>query len=791
MARVSATVLYEYVLLLADADEADVLAGLVEQALQTVGSFRVRSRIPGKRGGDGLVAELEAQTDHRAGLDPIRKMYVFEYFSGCEQMLAQQPTSSHGPKHYVGVREEIRAAPSLQAIEGLVEITGVDPLAFAIALMADAEGEVPGALFHSESLDLYEGRRRFEQGLAHTGVGGASTAFLAGRTAIAERRARASLSTALNPMQEHETQLVLGSALYAERRDLDGSVAALSRALAVAETEQASAEAELALGLTYELMGDSAQADHAFDAASGGFYTESGVQNMRANALYELEWPDAAAAAYRKAIAAESQNEPNNVSRCSLATVLALQDKFGEARPLYEEGLAIDSDAATDHRGLATVLFELGLFLETAKELDKALTLDRYGAPTYFLLARLLRATGFPERALAALSKACELFGFACDEPARAAQLTYLRGLILADLRDYDGALRQLEDAERSARTAKDIELRLKALTARARVLGLMAEFEPGRRACEEVLALRPDDRTALATLAWLLFHQGRLEEAESAIRRATRESSSQELGRTLGREESNAHHEDWSVYAVKATILNSLALAYADGRGVTYDLSASAIRAARRAEALIRDRRNAIQLYYRYAEAASGPSGQVSEDGRPADFAGQASTVNGRLGDASAHVMLERARAHILREEYRDARFALTGAIRNALPDSLVQIASQRLWGELRSAPRLQISNAVILTGILILTVLVAALGFHHDLTGVSLTTTLLAIPVIGLSAYLLPVLTKLRIGGVELEKTIARAPSETLAQLAPPPPPLEADLRLPLLLLRTYQPQ
>ena len=58
---------------------------------------------------------------------------------------------------------------------------------------------------------------------------------------------------------------------------------------------------------------------------------------------------------------------------------------------------------------------------------------------------------------------------------------------------------------------------------------------------------------------------------------------------------------------------------------------------------------------------------------------------------------------------------------------------------------------------------------------------TALLSIPALALAAFAFPVLTQLKVGAVEIQKTVVAASSATLRAIPPPPPLPEVEMHSP----------
>lgn len=184
-----------------------------------------------------------------------------------------------------------------------------------------------------------------------------------------------------------------------------------------------------------------------------------------------------------------------------------------EAARLADEAFREHPDAPEPHHARGLALLGLGRPDGALDEMLEAVRLDAGLADAWLDAAELLiEEMGDELRGLELLEQARRHLD---DDPRALAELELLRGLALAHLQDFTGALRALEEAQ--ALDPENPEAPLEA----ASVLIEMLRLEDAEEALRRSLELGGDDARAYQLLAFVLDYTGRREAAEREYRRA------------------------------------------------------------------------------------------------------------------------------------------------------------------------------------------------------------------------------------------------------------------------------
>ena len=133
-----------------------------------------------------------------------------------------------------------------------------------------------------------------------------------------------------------------------------------------------------------------------------------------------------AMAAYRTAIALDSQQPRNPGARVNMGALLVESGKLDEAVPVLVEAAAMAPQDARVHRELGKAYLRLGQLQKAQSELETAVGLDPQSAPTHFLLSQAYNRAGLSDQARQESDKYAAISGqrSAPDDALREARAT-------------------------------------------------------------------------------------------------------------------------------------------------------------------------------------------------------------------------------------------------------------------------------------------------------------------------------------------------------------------------------
>jgi tetratricopeptide (TPR) repeat protein len=788
-ASIPRVALYEFVILLGDPRDGAVLAGLLERALRPAAGARIRISCarPGQLTNVSPFEEWLAERPDQSPADSPGSYRVFVLDSSTvPTRRIRYPTGSF----YVGPEEEL---DDLRCAS-LRKVKGGSVVNLAQAIIEDfslgTEGEPPAAaLFEPAAVveldwlqrDLAQveaDRTRASPTPWRPASIDARSEFVFARVAYHARSyetAAAAFGRAVDGGYNDPSNALIwqGNALYRAGK-FDGAEQVFELALEQGGREP---EAAFGLGLVLDARGRHEAAGKHFEQArlitGQRWRFPDSAAFERAEAAFHLG--DYAAAARLYGEVADRARDIRMSSASALMLTGAAPSAEAEFKTLLVETLRDTPAAKRDlkrlpvksllaecrrenvqlpsgvARSLAVVLLASGQYSAAQDALDVALEQDDGDARAYLTQSRLLRAVGQPEAAIAALNAASQR-----DHP-QPARVAFLRALAQGDLGQYDDAFVSLDEAEQLALAPRgDIEVGRIVNSARGRILGLKGKPEKGRLACETARALGDKSAATLATLAWLLYAEKRFDEAESIIRWAA-----------------ELDERDWSIWLIEAAILNAVAeLAVDDDRGLADDLALDAVKATRRAWTLLEARRSELRGYYETREQGSAPDQSTAalRDAKEQD-----------LQDHAAHVLLERALAYRQRGEFAKTHNTLRQCRRLATTNSAVAHAETRLRRQPSPVRQSRVPWPVI---VLLATILLAGdtellLGHPKQFSPGAFAALAVGVLVLALALFVLPQLTSLRLGSVEITKVVAVEAVRSLLPRIPPAPPLPLEFQ------------
>ena len=450
------------------------------------------------------------------------------------------------------------------------------------------------------------------------------------------------------------------------------------------------------------------------------------------DALFDLEDYSAAVKAYRLALNLEDSSRIHS----SLGSALTLDEhvdhRFELALDEYTNALRLAPDNTTALKSRAIVRLYLCQYDEALTDSQAAEKRGDDAAGMFFYRALIYSALGDLHQARKCATRAMN----DATEEDRTPWFAYVYAHITADLGDLDEAIQALERAEALAMDPDDNDLLAKVDGLRGLVLARMGQFDRARVSCESSLTRSTNAAEPYATLAWICMQTGRAEEASVRIEQAI---SSIEKS-TTWQNDCQYKGSKWPFYLLQAAILNAVAEQYDD------------LRAAEGALA-----------------AADNAQSDRDKDGR------KQSEQN---DERAAQIFLERARSHALCKEHQQVPADLNECLKLAPKNSRASYAATRA---LRYAANrnLEIDARLIALVDALLLAGVVALFLTSKLTSGALAAIILGVLGLGLAAFCLPVITEMRIGTLQLNKTVAAAIATPLPKLDTPLP----GVRLPAL--------
>jgi tetratricopeptide (TPR) repeat protein len=448
------------------------------------------------------------------------------------------------------------------------------------------------------------------------------------------------------------------------------------------------------------------------------------------DALFDLEDYSAAVKAYRLAL--NFEKSPGMYT--SLGSAITLDERvdrrFELALDEYTNALRLAPDHVPALKSRAVVRLYLCQYDEALADSQAA---EKHGPDTagmFFTRALIYSALGDLHQARKCATRAVK----DATEEDRTQWFEYVYAHITADLGDLDEAIQALERAEALAMNRGDSDLLAKVDGLRGLVLARLGQFDRARVSCESSLTRTMGAAEPYATLAWICQQTGHVEEASVRIEQAISliEKS------TTWQNDCQYQGAKWPFYLLQAAILNAVAEQYDD------------LRAAEGALA-----------------AANNAQSDRDKDGR------KQSEQN---DERSAQIFLERARSHALCKEHQQVAADLNECLKLAPRNSRASYAATRAL-RYSATRNLEIDARLIVLVEVLLLAGVVALFLTSTLTSGALATIVLGVLALGLAAFCLPVITEMRIGTLQLNKTVAAAISTPLPKLDTPLP----GVRLP----------
>lgn len=442
-----------------------------------------------------------------------------------------------------------------------------------------------------------------------------------------------------------------------------------------------------------------------------------------------LQLDDAAGAvmAYRRAV----DQEPKAAwLHKSLGTALALDeeldDRFEQGCVEYTRALELDPDNAGALSSRGVVKINLCRYHEALQDLDRAGKLEGGENPaTHLYRAIALSALGDLIEARRAAVQASRI-GAKSDRPQ---WIEYVYAVVLLRLDDVDGAQTALKHAEKFAVERDDFNVVAKVKAVSGLIFARLDRFHEAHAACDSSIQHDHSEPGPYATQAWMFHTRNRTDEAGDAIALAV-DLVETNVDWIRGCRFVGAK---WPFYVTQASILNALSERYADE-----NLAVDAIQATQKAWDDFRAR---------------------SDRQSPPD------------AERGAQIFLERAYASVLCNRPGEAAAALREARALAPLRSRPWLAATRALREVSAPPRIRSATIVLAEGVA-LAGLVALLQFGKLSSG-AFATLVIGVLALGLVAFLLPTITRFRLGTLEVEKAVASTGAQATPRLAAPLPP------------------
>jgi tetratricopeptide (TPR) repeat protein len=463
--------------------------------------------------------------------------------------------------------------------------------------------------------------------------------------------------------------------------------------------------------------------------------TGSPLQTEIGDNLLELGDAAGAARAYRRALEAPDARPGLHTS---LGTALALDDElddgFQQAIIEYTRTLELEPANLSARRSRGVMQIHLCRYVDALVDLDFVQALEHgEDAGTHMYRVIALSALGDLVAARRGAVHAHRLLA-SHDRPQ---WIEYVYGVVLLRLDDLDAADAAISRAEELANEADDLDLLARVKAAKALIQARLGQLDQARAACDASIQLDPTEPGPYATSAWISLNRDQLDDAADAIGQAVHHV---ETG-VEWRQDCRFDGAKWPFYVTQACILNGLAERYADP-----GLAVEAITATREAWADFDKKRGEVS----YVDAERG-----------------------------AHIFLERAYAFSLCNRPGEAAAALKQARSQAPARSRPWFAATRALGDAPAPPRIDWYWIVLVE---ILTVAGAAVLLQEGKLGSGAFSTLvIGLLTLGFVAFLLPTLTRFRVGTVEIERALATTRAYAMPRLAAPLPPPHIPLPRP----------
>lgn len=466
------------------------------------------------------------------------------------------------------------------------------------------------------------------------------------------------------------------------------------------------------------------QARTAFRAALDAGYSD---QEEIGDHLLQLGDYAGAQAAFRQALSVQPDTARLHTS---LGTALALDEEldngYEQACAEYTRALALDrdSDAALRSRGVARI--NLCQYENALLDLERARELDGGANPSTHLY-RVIALSALGD--LIEARRAAVLASRLGKDHDRRQWIEYMYAVALLRLDDLSEAMAVLERAERLAVELDDLDMVAKTLAAKGLIFARRGRLNEAFAACDASLKHDPHQPGPYATKAWMYLNTDRLDEAGDAITLALKIVETD----VDWRQECRFLGAKWSFYVTQGSILNALSERYGDPT-----LAVEAIEATQKA----------------WDDFEASPS-------RP-------SPTRAELG---AQIFLERAYASVLCDRSGAAAGALKEARRLAPRDSRPWLAATRALGQVPTPPPMIPSLMIVAAEVIGIAGSVVLL-VERDIASGPFVTLVIGLVALGLIAFFLPVMTRFRVGTLELEKVVASTSARAIPRLAAPPP-------------------
>jgi len=299
---------------------------------------------------------------------------------------------------------------------GLTEFTNGNYSA-AATLFADAEEANPGT---TEAL-LYEGKARVH--LAQFGpaesalrryLAGHSDSdaalYLLGYVLHREGKATESLATYTEAARQRTPtgdDLKIVGLNYVLLNDYPDAINWLEKAV---EAEPKNKEAWYFLGRAYYTRSRITEAHKAFMSVLEIDPQDAKAENNLGLILESEAQPDAAMAAYRKAIAwQEGGLRPSEQPYLNLGSLLMEQSRVAEAIPVLQKAVEIAPGDALCHLKMGTAFLRAAKLAEAQRHLEKAAQLAPDNAAAHYQLGKLYKELKIMDRAKAEFDRTAEL----------------------------------------------------------------------------------------------------------------------------------------------------------------------------------------------------------------------------------------------------------------------------------------------------------------------------------------------------------------------------------------------
>lgn len=346
-----------------------------------------------------------------------------------------------------------------------------------------------------------------------------------------------------------EAYLVLSRAALAEGRTGEALEAA-ERAVALAPGRRDAQVATVRALVQADRPGDAADRVEGMLAAGHGGWQlqrtlahlllQAGEDERALEAFRSVlrEEPDDADALHAAAVLAEGLGEPGQ-AREWLERLVEIRDYENEAR--FRLGRLAEEDGDRESalawyetvRGQLRGDAQLRIALLEAREGEVEAALDRLTAlpaDDAGFRARVAVIRGFVLRSERRYEEAVDAYSEGLESVPGDYDLLYGRALSRADLGDINGAVADLEEILKG--TPDDAH----ALNALGYILADEGvRLEEAHELIRRALELQPDHPAILDSMGWVLFRQGRLEEARSYLERAFAAEPDAEIGAHLG----------------------------------------------------------------------------------------------------------------------------------------------------------------------------------------------------------------------------------------------------------------